>query len=46
MIEFIKNLFFTKRKEILEFKNRHIYRVQDQIKDLLKRVEELENKLK
>jgi len=46
MIEFIKDLFFTKRKDVIEFKNRHIYRVQDQINDLLKRVEQLEKKIK
>jgi hypothetical protein len=46
MKEFIKDLLFTKRKDIIKFKNRHIYRIQDQINDLLKRVEQLERKTK
>jgi sensor histidine kinase YesM len=44
MKEFIKDLFFTKRKDVIEFKNRHIYRTQMQIDNLRKRVEQLEKK--
>jgi hypothetical protein len=42
MIQFIKDLFFTKRKDIIEFKHRHIYRIQDQINNLRERIEKLE----